>query len=77
MNRTPNLPAVAHARSLASSGAAQSIRIAAGLSLREVAAELDVSPSTVLRWERAERVPRASAAERYGHLLDDLMRSRP
>ena len=76
MTRSPDLATVAHARALSSSGAARSIRIAAGLSLREVGDALDVSPSTILRWERGERTPRAAGAERYGLLLEDLLRGR-
>ena len=64
---------VSRARSLAASGAARSIRRAAGLSLREVAAALDVSPSTVLRWEGGVK-PRTEVASRYGDLLERLMR---
>ena len=75
MKDATDLPTVAKARSLASTGAAKSIRVAAGLSLREIAADLNVSPSTVLRWERGERRPRAQAAARYGHLLEALMES--
>jgi DNA-binding transcriptional regulator YiaG len=75
MKDATDLTAVSKARSLASTGAARSIRLAAGLSLREIAADLGVSPSTVLRWERGERRPRTQAAARYGHRLEELMES--
>jgi DNA-binding transcriptional regulator YiaG len=60
-------------RALLRSGAAGSIRMAAGLSLAEVAAALGTSKTTVLRWERRERVPRGELAFAYWHLLQTLM----
>ena len=71
-----DLAAVARCRSLASSGAARSIRLAAGVSLAEVARQLEVSPSTIHRWETGLRSPRAAAAERYGRLLRQLIEAR-
>ena len=70
--------ALAHVRALTSSGAARSIRLAARLSLGDIVTELPghVSRSTVLRWERGERLPRGEAALSYGALLDRLMRER-
>ena len=65
---------IAYARRLAKNGGARAIRQGAGLSLRDIARELDVYPMTVLRWERGERVPRAEAAERYARLLKRLSR---
>ena len=47
------------------SGTTRSIRIAAGLSFRDVASALEVAPSTVLRWERGERVPGKAAGPAY------------
>jgi len=66
---------VSKARSLALSGAARSVRVAAGLSLREVATAADVSASTVWRWENRQRRPRGNAALRYLEVLDVLMES--
>ena len=60
-------------RLLAKSGAARSIRRAADLSLAEVASVVDVSVSTVWRWEHGDRSPRGEAALRYGRLLDGLI----
>ena len=58
-------------RALGQSGALRLIR--GSLSLREIADVVDVAPSTVLRWERGERVPHGPAALRYGRLLQKLM----
>jgi DNA-binding transcriptional regulator YiaG len=60
---------LARARALAKSGDALRIRQRAGLSIRDLAGELDVWPSTVNRWERGERVPRGEAALRWVALL--------
>ena len=64
---------LAAVRARAASGAARSIRRGAGLSLSEVADQIEVSTSTVFRWERRQRKPRGEAALRYGSLLDELM----
>lgn len=50
----------------------RSIRLEAKASLRDVAAELGVTPTTVMRWERGEAEPRRSRATAYRHLLDAL-----
>ncbi len=55
------------------SGMARTVRISAGLSLREVAGQIQVSPSTVLRWETGERTPRTALALRYGRVLESLI----
>jgi transcriptional regulator with XRE-family HTH domain len=59
-------------RAKTEAGTARSLRVAAGLSLREVAAELGVGPSTLFRWEAGERRPRGKAAIRYAELLEAL-----
>ncbi len=64
---------IAKVRALARSGAARSIRLAAGLSLSETAAPIHVSPTTVYRWEVGQRSPRGEAALRYADLLRSLM----
>lgn len=50
----------------------RAIRQTAGASLADVARELDVTPMTVLRWERGEAVPRRPRAIAYRRLLDEL-----
>jgi transcriptional regulator with XRE-family HTH domain len=72
MNKA-DLLELSHARSLVASGTTRSIRIAAGLSLRDVASTLGVAPSTFLRWERGERVPGKVAGPAYARLLRALM----
>lgn len=67
---------LARVRGLARSGAARSIRVAAGLSYGEMAQVLHVSRTTILRWERCERVPRGEKALAYLELLDRLMAQR-
>ena len=60
-------------RALLRSGAARSIRTAADLSLGEVAQVLGTSKTSILRWERGERVPRGDLALAYWRLLQQLM----
>ena len=74
-----NLIRLANLRSATRSGAARSLRMAAGLSLREVAGSIGVGVPTLWRWETNDRVPRNSAAAlRYADLLDALAnRNRP
>lgn len=60
-------------RSLARSGSARTVRLAAGLSLAEIAATVGVTSSAVFRWENGERAPHGDAALRYGELLEALM----
>jgi DNA-binding transcriptional regulator YiaG len=47
------------------------IRQSAGLTLRDIAGALEVTPTTVLRWEQGTQPPRARAI-RYRELLDAL-----
>lgn len=65
-------PAIAVARRLAANGTARQIRLAAGLSLYDVARDVGVRAGTVSRWETAQRVPRGEAAVRWAELLRDL-----
>lgn len=70
---TPDeLVRLSNARALTRTGVARSIRLAAGLSLSEVAEPIGVAPVTVWRWERGERQPQGAAAVRYGELLEAL-----
>ncbi|GAC1569985.1 MAG: hypothetical protein NVS3B18_01680 [Candidatus Dormibacteria bacterium] len=48
------------------------IRDAAGVTLREMAQELGVTPMTVFRWERGSSKPIMSNALAYRKLLDAL-----
>jgi len=64
-----NVEQVAWARRVALDGRARVIRESAGFSASELARELGVPPSTVCRWERGERVPRAPYAEKWAELL--------
>lgn len=68
-----DLEDLARLRALLKSGAARSIRLAADLSLGEFARALGTSKTTVLRWERGERVPRGELAAAYWRLLRTLM----
>ena len=72
-NRSEALTDIASARSLAASGAARSIRLAARLTLTEIGTEVGVTASAVCRWEHGQRSPRGDAAREYGRLLRDLM----
>lgn len=69
-----DLQELSRLRALLRSGAARSIRTAAGLSLGEVAKPLGVSKTSVLRWERGDHVPRGELALAYWQLLQSLMR---
>jgi transcriptional regulator with XRE-family HTH domain len=62
----------ASARALALSGAARAIRLAAHLSLSEMAGLVEVAPSTLSRYERQQRSPRTEHAVRYGRVLGEL-----
>ena len=65
---------LATARSFVRDGRGRQIRVEAGLSLSEVATSVGdgVAPSTVLRWERGDSVPRADHAQAYWRLLVEL-----
>lgn len=69
---------LARARRMLRTGEAKQVRLAAGVSLGEVARVLGMPISTVSRWENCSRVPRAShgRALRYLELIDELA-SRP
>jgi len=67
-----DLRLVTLARRHIAAGTARELRQRHGLSLRDVAEVVDVSPSAVFRWEQRDRVPRARAAASYGRLLAEL-----
>jgi DNA-binding XRE family transcriptional regulator len=61
-------------RDMARTGKARDLRIAAGLSLAEVARDVGVSTTTIHNWERGRFSPRGEPAARYGRLLGELRR---
>ncbi len=69
-----DLTRLARVRSLARSGAARAARLAAGLSLVEVAEVVGVQPATVSRWERGVRSPHGDAALRYADFIEEVLR---
>jgi transcriptional regulator with XRE-family HTH domain len=64
---------LARVRALARNGTARTIRVAAGISLGELAKSVGVDRSTILRWESGERRPRGAAALRYAQTVRDLL----
>lgn len=66
------LVALARARRFALSGQGRTIRVATGISLREMARELQVAPGVLSRWERGICKPRGDAALRWEVLLLEL-----
>jgi transcriptional regulator with XRE-family HTH domain len=65
--------ALVKVRRLVTSGAAKSVRKAAGLSLPEVAEAVGSNPSTIHRWENNERSPHGEPAIRYGEFMQRLI----
>jgi DNA-binding transcriptional regulator YiaG len=63
---------IATAREMIRSGRAKLIREGAHVSRSEVASSIDVTESTVWRWEEGKRIPRGDVARRYGRLLREL-----
>lgn len=60
------------ARKRFSRESARAIRLAAGVSQREIAEELGVDRVTVARWELGTRQPTGELLLRYMHLLNDI-----
>lgn len=64
---------LASVRAAVSSGEARRLREAARLSIGEVASACGVDQSTIWRWERGTRSPRASdKLLKYGELIESL-----
>lgn len=63
---------IAQLREWIATGMARELREGAGLSRLHVANELGTWPSTVARWESAERLPRGRHAHDYYTLLARL-----
>ena len=72
MTSTSRLLLLAKTRTRVADGSAKALRQRYGLSLTEIAEGLSISPTTVWRYERGDRVPRGDVAVRYGQLLSDL-----
>ena len=66
---------LATVKAMAADGSARRVRIAARLSLRDVALAVGVNTSTVGKWETGTRVPRGDAAWRYADLITRLQRA--
>jgi transcriptional regulator with XRE-family HTH domain len=71
--QTAELLELSRVRSLAKLGTARSIRVAAGLTLGEVAGAVGVSEAAISRWESGERKPRGAAALKYAEVLQSLL----
>jgi transcriptional regulator with XRE-family HTH domain len=65
------ISAIASARAMLASGDGRARRVAARISLSEVAAVLGVRPETVWRWESGRRQPAAEDALAYAKLVED------
>lgn len=69
-----DLARVAQVRADLASGRARQARIAAGVRVHEVAAELGVTPQAVSQWESGRRVPGTVHALAYGRLMEAVAR---
>lgn len=54
---------------------ARAVRLAAGISVRQLAQAIGVQPSTLSRWERGLRRPRPEQAKRWCALIERLART--
>lgn len=59
-------------RAAISSGETRQVRVAARLSISEMAAACGVDQSTLWRWEQGKRLPRGELAIRYADVLEAL-----
>lgn len=64
--------ATVKAAQLPGPGARRRIRVAAGLTFRQMAQALEVDAMTVWRWENGKTKPKLADAARYRRLLDAL-----
>jgi DNA-binding transcriptional regulator YiaG len=69
---TPLVITIARGRRLARTGTGRMIRENAGVSVRQLARDLQVTAGAVSRWERGERMPTGFHAARYAELLEQL-----
>lgn len=72
MVRSEHLERLVRARQYATTGAGKRIREGANLTGRELAVDVGVSHTTLLRWEEGESRPRGESAVRWAQLLDEL-----
>jgi transcriptional regulator with XRE-family HTH domain len=72
MDPTKRLIELARVERLRRNGEARRIRLAAGVSARQVALALRVAPNTILRWEEGLSRPRPEAALQWLAVLDQL-----
>jgi DNA-binding transcriptional regulator YiaG len=72
MNDDDDLRRLSWVRALCASGAAEGIRVGANLTLREVAADVQVSPATVHRWETGSAKPTGPRALAYAKALERI-----
>ena len=77
MTKIPEVIQLAKARAMARNGEAQAIRERNHLTISEVAREIEVSPSSVMRWEKGERSPRGDSAIRFAELMHKLDKVAP
>ena len=73
MTITTDVLEIARARDLARSGTGRTIRVSAGLSLSEVGQAVGIAASTVLRYERGERMPRGGPGVAWARLMRQLL----
>ncbi|GEM_PF-2355293 len=71
------LRTVAAVRRMLRSGEAREMRIAAQVSVSELAQVVGVSEGTLWRWENGTRVPRPAQAVALAVALEALSRTRP
>lgn len=62
---------------MAATGQARAMRLSARLSLRDLARDVGVNATTILRWEAGTSRPSGAAALRYLGALDRLQRGEP
>ena len=67
-----DLVKVSRARRLCMDGQGRRLRVAAQVSVRELAQAVGVNPATVCRWETGESAPRPDAAVRWVDALQQL-----
>ena len=63
---------IVRARAWASERRGQALRLQLGLSLEEVAAALEIDPSTLWRWEQGRSRPRTTLARQWMDLFEQL-----